>query len=42
MIYLFIQKFLKGAFSGLRQFLPTENPFKNDEKCFLFLFVHHI
>ena len=26
---------VKGALLGLRQFLATE-PFKNDEKCFLF------
>ena len=26
----------KGAFSGLRQLLATENPSQNDEKCFLF------
>ena len=26
---------LKGALSGLRQFLATESPL-NDEKCFLF------
>ena len=24
----------KGALSGLSQFLTTENPLKNDEKCF--------
>ena len=28
--------FIKGALSGLRQFLATESSFKNDEKCFLF------
>ena len=33
MIYLFIEKFPKDAFSGLRQFLATENPIKNDEKA---------
>ena len=26
----------KGALSGLRQLLATENPSQNDEKCFLF------
>ena len=29
---------LKGAVSGLRQFLPTKKPFKIDEKRFLFHF----
>ena len=28
--------FVKGALSGLRQFLATESPFKNDEKYFSF------
>ena len=27
---------LKDTFSGLRQFLATESPSKNDDKCFLF------
>ena len=28
--------FIKGALSGLRQFLGNWKPFKNDEKCILF------
>ena len=28
---------MKGALSGLRQFLATEKSFKNDGKYFLFL-----
>ena len=28
---------IKGAFSGLRQFWQQFLPFKNDEKCFLFI-----
>ena len=35
MIYAKINP-LTGALSGLRQFLATESPFKNDEKAFYF------
>ena len=31
-----ILKIPQAAISGLRQFLATENPLKNDEKCFLY------
>ena len=31
-----ILKIPQAALSGLRQFLATENPLKNDEKCFLY------
>ena len=32
---------IKGALSGLRQFLATESPFKNDKNAFYFTLKPH-
>ena len=37
----YVHWLIKGALSGLRQLLATENPFKNDENAFYFTLKAH-